>query len=154
MKKRKKIGPEIHSLDRMLWRRMRAGMKAEGFDEVTIMNGWIIRYLYENQGKDVYQRDIEKRFSIGRSTVTNTIQIMEKKGYVYRESVASDARLKKVVLSSRGAQIQRAIDALTEKEEREVTRGISAEELNAFFAVMQKIEENLEEWKCQDREEE
>ena len=68
------------------------------------MNGWIMRYLYENRKKDIFQKDIEKFFSIGRSTVTNIIQILEKKGYVRRESVEYDARLKKVILTEQGIE--------------------------------------------------
>lgn len=51
-----------------------------GVDEVTMMHGWIIRYLYENREQDIFQKDIEQRFAVGRSTVTNLIQLMEKKG--------------------------------------------------------------------------
>ena len=90
----KRIGPDIHRLDRKLSRNLTMRVKEAGLDEVTMMHGWIIRYLYHNREKDVYQKDIEKMFSVRRSTVTNLIQLMEKKGYVRRESVAADARLK------------------------------------------------------------
>ena len=32
----------------------------------------------------VFQRDIEREFSITRSTVTNILQLMERKGYIQR----------------------------------------------------------------------
>ena len=103
MKRREeKIGFEIRRLDHMLGRNMQAHVRAAGIDEVTLMHGWIIRYLYTNQDKDVFQKDIEQYFSIGRSTVTNIIQLMERKGYIARESVEHDARLKKVVLTEKG----------------------------------------------------
>ena len=102
MKRREeKIGFEIRRLDHMLGRNMQAHVRAAGIDEVTLMHGWIIRYLYTNQDKDVFQKDIEQYFSIGRSTVTNIIQLMERKGYIARESVEHDARLKKVVLTEK-----------------------------------------------------
>ena len=88
-----RIGFEIRRLDHMLARNLQAHVKTAGIDEVTVMHGWIIRYLYANRDKDVFQRDIEKYFSIGRSTVTNIIQLMEKKGFIVRESVEYDARL-------------------------------------------------------------
>ncbi len=58
---------------------------------MTMMHGWIIRYLYENREQDIFQKDIEQRFAVGRSTVTNLIQLMEKKGFVKRESGKQDA---------------------------------------------------------------
>ena len=35
----------------------------------------------------MFQRDIEREFSITRSTVTNILQLMERKGYIERRSV-------------------------------------------------------------------
>lgn len=42
----------------------------------------------------IFQKDLETEFCIGRSTVTNILNLMEKKGFVRRESVSYDARLK------------------------------------------------------------
>ncbi len=93
----RKIGPEIHCTDLKLSRNLSAHVRKSGVDEVTMMHGWIIRYLYENREQDMFQKDIEQRFAVGRSTVTNLIQLMEKKGFVKRESVKQDARLKKLI---------------------------------------------------------
>ena len=40
--------------------------------------------------------------SITRSTVTNILQLMERKGYIERRSVPQDARLKQLVLTEEG----------------------------------------------------
>ena len=77
VKREERIGFEIRKLDHMLERNIQAHVRAAGIDEVTLMHGWIIRYLYMNRERDVFQRDIEQYFSIGRSTVTNIIQLME-----------------------------------------------------------------------------
>ncbi|MGN1378552.1 MAG: MarR family winged helix-turn-helix transcriptional regulator [Dorea sp.] len=142
----RRIGPEIHRLDRKLSRNLTMHVKAAGLDEVTMMHGWIIRYLYENRKKDVYQKDIEKMFSVRRSTVTNLIQLMEKKGYVRRESVASDARLKKVLLTEKGIESHETIEKLIDRIEEELADGISEEELRVFYAVIRKITDNVEKY--------
>ena len=85
------IGPQVHKMDRSISKLLEARVKAEGLDEVTLMHGWILRYLYEHQDAEIYQKDIEKYFGICRSGVTNIIQALEKKGLVCRASVASDA---------------------------------------------------------------
>ena len=46
---------------------------------------------------DIYQKDVEKEFQIRRSTATGTLQILEKNGFIRREPVKQDARLKKLV---------------------------------------------------------
>lgn len=108
----RKIGPEIHCTDLKLSRNLSAHVRKSGVDEVTMMHGWIIRYLYENREQDIFQKDIEQRFAVGRSTVTNLIQLMEKKGFVKRESVKQDARLKKVILTEKGLQARNLLKIL------------------------------------------
>ncbi len=144
MKKREeRIGFEIRRLDHMLARTLQARVKSAGIDEVTLMHGWIIRYLYENRDEDIFQKDIEQHFSIGRSTVTNIIQLMEKKGFVLRESVEHDARLKKVVLTEKGVQSHEMLENLIENLDMSLAKGITDEELSVFYSVVGKLTENL-----------
>lgn len=143
--KERRVAPEVRRLDHMMARNMEAHAKAYGVDEVTVMHGWIIRYLYEQCEFEieVYQKDIEKKFGIGRSTVTNIIQLMEKKGYLQREAVERDARLKKLVLSEKGRSHHLQMESLVEQLSVETAEGISNEELDVFFRVMNKLEENI-----------
>ncbi len=151
MKRREeKIGFEIRRLDHMLGRNMQAHVRAAGIDEVTLMHGWIIRYLYANQDKDVFQKDIEQYFSIGRSTVTNIIQLMERKGYIARESVEHDARLKKVVLTEKGIRNQEMLEDLVESLDTRLVDGITDEELSVFYSVIEKLKRNLTKQICSD----
>ena len=66
-KKHYRIGFVIRCLDHVLRRNLEADVKADEIDEITLMHGWIIRYLYENRENDIFQKDIEKNFAIGRS---------------------------------------------------------------------------------------
>ena len=102
-------GFEVRRLDHVFARNLEAKVREKGIDELTLMHGWIIRYLIENQDKDIYQKDIEKHCSIGRSTVTNILQLMEKKGLIRREAVPNDARLKKVMLTQKGLESHEGI---------------------------------------------
>lgn len=137
------VGPVIHKMDKMLSRNMAAQMRAAGMDEITLMHGWIIRYLYEKREEEIFQKDIEKFFSIGRSTVTNIIQLMEKNGYIARESVSGDARLKKVKLTEKGIANHEMVEAFITRLDGELIRGITEEELDIFYTVMNKIRGNL-----------
>ena len=151
MKRREeRIGFEIRGLDHMLGRNMQAHVRAAGIDEVTLMHGWIIRYLYTNQDKDVFQKDIEQYFSIGRSTVTHIIQLMERKGYIARESVEHDARLKKVVLTEKGIRNQEMLEDLVESLDTRLVDGITDEELYVFYSVIEKLKRNLTKQICSD----
>ncbi len=140
---KKSVGSEIHMLNHMIKRNLICHVNATSIDEITLMHGWIMRYLYENRDHDIFQKDIEKTFSIGRSTVTNIIQILEKKGYVRREFVEHDARLKKVTLSEKGVQNHEKMEELIAKLDAVIEEGLSKEELELFFHVAEKIRENL-----------
>ena len=93
------------------------------------MHGWILRYLYEHQDKEIYQKDIEKYFGICRSAVTNIIQTLEKKGYICRASVANDARLKKVMLTEKGRENHEKLGEIFQKMDAQLEEGITEEEL-------------------------
>ena len=145
----KAIGPEIHMLNHIITKVLTGNVKAAGIDEITLMHGWILRYLYENREQATFQKDIEKTFSIGRSTVTNIIQILEKKGYVKREFVEHDARLKKVILTEKGKESHESIEALISRLDVMLEDGIEEEELALFFKVTDKIKENLRKQKVE-----
>lgn len=142
-KKGQRVGPAIHRLNNMLNRNITSYVRMLGIDEVSVTNGWIIRYLYDNRDKDIFQKDIEKRFSIGRSTVTSTIQLLEKKGYVSRDAVESDARLKRVALTERGMELHQTMRKVGKELDERTLEGISDKELHTFFEVIDKIEKNL-----------
>lgn len=142
-KREERIGFEIRRLDHMLARNIQACVKSAGLDEVTLMHGWIIRFLYANRDRDIFQKDVEQHFSIGRSTVTNIIQLMEKKGFVARQSVEHDARLKKVVLTEKGIQSHETMEALIESLDMSLVEGITDGELEVFYSVIEKLKKNL-----------
>ena len=141
------VGFEIHRTGHMMSRRLEARVKAEGVDEVTLTHGWIIRFLYEKRAKEIFQKDIEKYFLVGRSTVTNSIQLMEKKGLVRREFVECDARLKKVLLTEKGIRTHETIEAMIAEMNCGLLDGIDEKDVGTFLKVIRRIKENIEQQK-------
>lgn len=140
-----RIGYEIKTLDKMIGRAVMNISMKNGMDQVTVMHGWIIAYLYENQHREIYQKDLETEFRITRSTVTNILQLMEKKGYIERVSVERDARLKKLILTEKAKQIQRRnfID-MHNKLDKQITKDIPEEDIKVFLKAVAKMKQNLE----------
>lgn len=146
MKHKSTLGYEVKTLDNLFFRNLMSYEIANNhMDEITVMHGWILAFLYENEGKDIFQKDIEAEFSIARSTVTCIVKLMEKKGYIKRECVAQDARLKKLVLTETGRNTHELhmddMDILEERCKRNITR----EELKTFWKVAEQLKRNLEE---------
>ena len=75
------IGFEVKRLDNEIHSYVALTRAAMGAGELTMMHSWIIGYLYANREREIFQKDIEQRFAVGRSTVTNLLQLMEKKGF-------------------------------------------------------------------------
>ena len=113
--------------------------------DTTGKNGWIIEYIAQNSDKEIFQRDIEEQFLIRRSTVSNMIQLMEKKGYIERKSVNYDARLKKLELTYKAWEMYDDMQSYFKENETTMRKDISDEELAVFFDVLEKIRCNLEE---------
>ncbi len=146
MSRKDTLGFVIKTLDNLFFRNMFAYETSQrGMDEVTVMHGWILGFLYENDDRDIFQKDIETEFSIARSTVTSIVKLMEKKGYIRRESVEQDGRLKKLVLTAKGRKIHEQHIGCIDVLEARCKRNITPEEMEAFLAVAGKLKQNLEE---------
>lgn len=134
-----RFGYEIRRLDNAIKKQVNKKLKEEGIDEGTAMNGWILKYLSDNRDREVFQKDIEKHFKIGRSTVTGIIKQLEKKECIRRESVENDARLKRVILLPKGEEIHRIIkNAFVETDSR-LMETVSPEEMDTFLQILTKI---------------
>ena len=84
------IPAQIRRVDNLIFRKINQFARENDVEQATPMHGWIIGYLYRHRDTPVFQRDIEREFSITRSTVTNILQLMERKGYIERRSVPQD----------------------------------------------------------------
>ena len=88
-------------------------------DDAGVISGrnfWILRYLEDHRGEDVFQRDLENVFKIRRSTVSKTVELMEQKHLLERVSVDGDARKKKLKLTAEAdavlADVKKAVEGL------------------------------------------
>lgn len=112
-------------------------------DGTTAYHGRIIGYLYAHRDTDVFQRDIENHFGIRRSTVTKVLQAMESNGLITRTAVLSDARLKKLTLTRKAENMHEHFRKEIDAFEEMLSSGLTAEELESFFGITEKIYKNL-----------
>jgi len=138
------IPAQMRKVNNLIFRREIQSIRAMGVDEVTPMHSWILGYLYHKRGADVFQRDIEREFSITRSTVTNILQLMERKGYIRRESVPHDARLKRLALTEEGVRThERTMQALHQTETF-VNGLLTGEENSELLRLLAKLQRGLQ----------
>lgn len=137
------VGKEIKRLANCLRRSAECSETADVCGHMSASNSWLIMYLYDHRDEDIFQKDVELEFSIRRSTSSNIISLMEKKGYIERVSVEQDARLKKLVLTPKALEQCDIISKNMREFEKSLVEGISKEELDNFFITLDKIIANI-----------
>lgn len=142
---RMEIGIAVRRLSLQMRRHHDAAVDRLSGGRLTGARGWIIGYLASHDGKPVYQRDIETRFGIRRSTATVMLQLMEKNGMITRASDANDKRLKRLLLTDAARELLAELDRERYEFELLCKRGLSEEELAVFFTVADKIAANIKE---------
>ena len=86
---KREVGREILSLSNLLYRKIEYDKKKSGIYDLQYVQGGIIKYIKENPQKDIFPRDIVKRFCLTRSTVAGILQKMEQNDYIEMQSYHS-----------------------------------------------------------------
>ena len=141
------IGNDVRILSHQIHRWIENSPNKKKVDSVTGANAWIIGYISEKtkSNEDVFQRDLEKNFGITRSTASKVVNLMVEKGMVERQSVPWDARLKKLVLTDRGREIDKLMENEFIMAEQTLARGFSEQELVQFFDYIHRMQKNMKE---------
>lgn len=140
---KRSIGMECRCVSNLVRRKMGETEVIKESQELTGMHGFVIGYLYNHQDEEVYQKDLEKRFEIRRSTATQILSLMEKNGLVFRQPVPRDARLKRLVLTEKAIEMHKEVVKEIEAIDSLLIAGVTEKELQTFFAVIDKVKANL-----------
>jgi len=137
------ISKRINCLSTKIKREISNLSSISSVEDLSGVNSFIIVFIYNNKDRNIYQKDIEKEFGITRSTASNIISLMEKKGYVRRVNVDDDQRLKKLELTNLAIDYCENFLKDLRKLNSDLEYGISEEELISFINTIDKIEKNL-----------
>lgn len=113
-------------------------------DKMTGSGGWIISYIAENYYRDVFQRDLEKEFDITRSTASKNVDLLVENGFITREPVDYDARLKKLVLTDKAREVFKIMRNDRATLESQMLKGFSDEEKAQLRSFLKRLSSNLE----------
>lgn len=138
------FGREVKVISNLFKRLVGNCENGKYIDEVTGNNAFIIGYLADHRDSDVFQKDLEEVFSVRRSTMSGIILRMEQKGFLVRVPVDHDARLKKLVLTEKGGEIHALMETNLQAAEQKLLEGLSNEEKETLFRLLQKLRANLE----------
>ena len=137
------LGTEIRTLSNLLRRKMVELDPPPELVDLTPVQRWLMSYLHENAGRDIFQLDVESAFCIRRSTVSRLLKSMEESGYICRQSVSSDGRLKKIVPTEKAKAVHSEVQRRIREAEADLAKGLTDREIRQFLAVSKKIKANL-----------
>lgn len=141
--KKNAIGMQLRRLNNQIMRNIENSPVKKRVDSITGTNGWIISYLADHAEQDIYQKDLEKRFGITRSTASKAMTSMEQKGLIVRQGVPQDARLKKIVLTQKAIEINEMVHKDVVQLEQNLTRGFTKAEISAMLDYLERMQDNL-----------
>jgi DNA-binding MarR family transcriptional regulator len=136
---------EIKSLANLVHRYVLKSIEDFAEDGLTGMRAAVVGYIVERSRTcEVRQKDIERRFIIRRSTATCMLQQLEKLGYITREGVRGDARVKNIVPTKKAEDIFDILERELERVNGLMLEGIPEKDIQEFFSVIGAIKKNLE----------
>ena len=143
MKRQRTVCQEIRVLSLML-KRLADATLSELFDrEITDVQGRVIGFLYHNQDRPIYQKDVEAEFSITRATTSKMLTLMEKNGLIVRSTVTYDARLKELRLTEKALDYAHQVRSGLDAFETSVTQALTEEEQETLLRLLRKLEDNV-----------
>ena len=143
--KKNSVGIKLNGLNNVVARCIESKSKtiAQNKDKLSVINGRILGYIYENRKREVFAKDIETEFMVTRSTVSKVIDTMESKGLIKRVAIERDARLKKLVLTESAEEMVRKIQKELKDFELKMLEGFSEDEKEQLISYLDRMTTNI-----------
>ena len=136
------VGFKLRMIHNQIHRQMEH-KRCENEGDLTAMQRFVIGFLRDHEGKEIYQKDIETAFSISRATASNMLQVMERKGLLVRIQQEHDARLKKIILTDQARQMVERAKHDVEEMEASLLKGMSEEDIRLLHRFLDRMIQNI-----------
>ena len=108
---------------------------------LTITEGKVITFLYNNPGKDT-AADITELRMLSKGNVSQAVESLIQKGLLTRSADQNDRRKIHLSLLSPAKEITNAIHVMQKNLYGQIFNGLSEEDLKIYGRISQKIMEN------------
>lgn len=122
--------------------RRRLDVLSGQYGALTGAEGRVLNYLLA-QNTDQFQKDIEDEFDLRASTASEMLKSMERKGFIIRQPIAEDARMKKIVITPVGLSFQKQVQEDLAEMDAKISAGISDKDKEIFFRIAETMLKNL-----------
>lgn len=110
---------------------------------LTYTQTTVIGYLIENQDKDVCQKDIEYNLGLTHPTVSSILNRMESNGLITTQSLKTDHRYKKIVLTDKASGLSQKINQKYESMKERLFRDVSPRQREQMNCTIQTMLKNI-----------
>ena len=135
----------LHAVNYRWHRIVASGQEKAGIDRETMVYGRILGHLHYNQDKNVYQKDLETVVGLTKSAISTILTRLEMRGYIERQSVEKDARLKRIVLTPEGEEVSDNLQKAMITADEQLVRGLKNEEQQELLRLLRIIDETMKE---------
>lgn len=113
--------------------------------DLTSSQAEVLDFLFRYDEEEVTQRDIEKALSLKNPTVTGILKRMEEKGFVMILPSEKDKRCKNVYLTEQAFDIEKKMEAVRRKIDKNLTLGMTKREVEALQKMLNRVLYNVAE---------
>lgn len=141
----KNIVDELKKLDIEIGRKLFSISKENNIpDPPSPLQGRIMDYLVVNEGKEIYQKDLEKVLNVSKATVSSALFTMEKNNIIKRITSKNDARSKQIVITDGSIRVHENMKMVFNNINEELTKNMSDEEIETFLNTINKLRKNIQ----------
>lgn len=140
--KKPELGAEIRCIQRMIHHRVEK-FRMESGNTLTLVQMRTLGFLLISPDQELYQKDVERELNIRRSTATELLNVLERDGYLRREVVVSDKRLKRLIPTQKAKDLGMRIFQDMQNMEKLLSKDIAQEDLEVFYRVTAQMKRNL-----------
>tara|TARA_R100000951_G_scaffold62681_1_gene52579 strand:+ start:251 stop:706 length:456 start_codon:yes stop_codon:yes gene_type:complete len=108
---------------------------------LTMSIGFIL-LIVDKEGTPSTQ--LGPRMGMEPTSLSRTLKTMESKGLIFRKTDKDDKRKVLILLSEEGVQLRKQVKEVVVSFNEKLFKEIPSNKLNAFFEVMEIIDENIE----------
>jgi len=132
------LGYLVRDTYRAFTRELESRIAREG---VSIGQWYFLRALWEEDG--LTQRELSRRVSMMEPTTVTAVNAMESRGLVRRERDADDRRKFKVVLTTKGRQLESKLLPCAKSVNELAAKGLSEDEIATLRRLLDRARANL-----------
>lgn len=92
--------------------------------DLSTTQGMVLYYLLTQKGRRLCAVDLHTALGLSKSAVSSTLKGLRQKGYLDVEVDPADDRKKRIVLTAKARQVEAALDAGLERQQRELCADI------------------------------